>query len=279
MGEILNSGSQDKYVHAGKLEEVVRLEAQAQAFGRLLEKEFEIVGLKPGMKVLDAGCGTGAVARRMAAKVSPGEVYGIDIDSLFISEAKKLATNEGIKNIGFELGNVDDLKHYDGTFDVSYCRLVLMHVKNPIKTVTELKRVTKKGGIVAVSDNDDGGVITYPEMPKMMDMWAKYGRSAKTRGEDRYIGRQLFSIFSQAGLSPITIYPLPIHATQQTPEILKMLVSVPVQIMELCKETMVKEGLVTAEYYEEAMKEVQAFLSHPGAFAMGLTFLVVGKVP
>lgn len=279
MGEILNSGSQDKYVHAGKLEEVVRLEAQAKAFGRLLEKEFEIVGLKPGMKVLDAGCGTGAVARRMAAKVSPGEVYGIDIDSLFISEAKKLATNQGIKNIGFELGDVDYLKQFDGTFDVSYCRLVLMHVKNPMKTVTELKRVTKKGGIVAVSDNDDGGVITYPEMPKMIDMWAKYGRSAKTRGEDRYIGRQLFSIFSQAGLSPIAIYPLPIHATQQTPEMLKMLVSVPVQIMEQCKETMMKEGLVTVEYYEEAMKEVQAFLSHPGAFAMGLTFLAVGKVP
>jgi hypothetical protein len=60
---------------------------------------------------------------------------------------------------------------------------------------------------------------------------------------------------------------------------LKMIVSVPVQIMEQCKETMMKEGLVTVEYYEETMKEVQAFLSHPGAFAMGLTFLAVGKVP
>jgi ubiquinone/menaquinone biosynthesis C-methylase UbiE len=189
LGEILNGGSQDKYVHAGKLEEVVRLEAQAKAFERLLEKEFEIAGLKPGMKVLDAGCGTGAVARRMAAKVSPGEIYGIDIDSLFISEARKLAANEGINNVRFELGDVDDLKHDDSTFDVSYCRLVLMHVKDPVKTVSELRRVTKKGGVVAVSDNDDGGVIVYPEMPKMMDMWAKYGRSAKTRGEDRYIGR------------------------------------------------------------------------------------------
>ncbi|MGQ9680890.1 MAG: methyltransferase domain-containing protein [Candidatus Bathyarchaeia archaeon] len=270
---------EDKYVHSGKLEEVIRLEAQAKAFGRLLEKEFEIVGLKSGMKVLDAGCGTGAVARRMAAKVSPGEIYGIDIDSLFISEARKLAVNEGISNVKFDLGDVDDLKHDDGVFDVSYCRLVLMHIKDPVKTVKELKRVTKKGGVVAVSDNDDGGVLTYPEMPKMMDLWAKYGSLAKTRGEDRYIGRQLFSILSQAGLSPIAIHPLPIYATQQTPEMLKMIVSVPVQIMELCKETMMKEGFVTAEYYEEAMSEVRAFLSHPGAFAMGLTFLAVGKVP
>jgi hypothetical protein len=58
-----------------------------------------------------------------------------------------------------------------------------------------------------------------------------------------------------------------------------MLVSVPVQIAELGKESLMKEGLITAEYYAEAMKEVQTLLAHPGAFAMGLTFLAVGKVP
>ena len=104
------------------------------------------------MNVLDAGCGTGAVTRRMAAKVSPGEAHGVDVDSLFIDEARKLAANEEISNIRFSLGDIDNLKFDDSTFDVSYCRLVLMHVKNPVKTVTELKRVTKRGGIVAVSD-------------------------------------------------------------------------------------------------------------------------------
>jgi hypothetical protein len=60
---------------------------------------------------------------------------------------------------------------------------------------------------------------------------------------------------------------------------LKTLVSVPVQIAELGKETMIEQGLLTAEEYAEAMKEVQRFLVHPGAFAMDLTFLAVGKVP
>ena len=268
-----------EYVHAGKLEEVARLESQAKALSRILEKEFEILGLKPGMNVLDAGCGTGAVTRKLAVTVSPGKVYGVDMDSLFIDEARKLAASEEIYNASFNLGDVDNLKFDDGTFDVSYCRLVLMHVKNPVKTVAELKRVTKRGGIVAVSDSDDGGVIVYPEMPKIMDMYSKYGRWAKMRGEDRYIGRQLFSIFSQAGLSSIQIYPFPNHATQQNSEMLKTLVSVPVQIAELGKETMIKQGLMTAEEYAEAMKEAQMLLAHPGAFAMDLTFLAVGKVP
>jgi len=110
-------------------------------------------------------------------------------------------------------------------------------------------------------------------------LWSKFGQRAKARGDDRYIGRQLFSIFSQAGLNPIRIYPFSLYATQQTPEALKMIVSIPVQIVQQEKDAMIREGLITANDYEEAMQEVQLVLKHPGAFAMGLTFLAVGKVP
>ena len=151
MGENLDDKPK-KYAFAGKIEEVARLETQGKVYGRLLEKEIDLLGLKPGMRVLDAGCGTGVVTRRIALKVSPGEVYGVDVDSLFVEEAEKLAIKEEASNVKFCLGNVDDLEFEDGFFDLSYCRLVLMHVKNPVKTVAELKRVTKRGGIVAISD-------------------------------------------------------------------------------------------------------------------------------
>ena len=278
MGENL-SNQPKKYSFGGKPEEVQRLEAQGRAYGRLLDKEMEFLSLKPGMRVLDAGCGTGVVTRRMAIKVSPGEVQGVDMDSLFIEEARKIAAEKGVNNIKFSVGNADDLKFEDDVFDLSYCRLVLMHVKDPVKTVAELKRVTRSGGTVAISDQDDGGILVYPELPKMMYMFSKYGSLAKMRGEDRFIGRKLFSIMERAGLSPITIYPFPIYATQQNPEMLKMLVSVPVQIVESSKDNMINHGLTGAEDYPEAVKEVQEFLNYPGAFVMGITFLAVGKVP
>lgn len=267
-----------EYAYGGKLEEATRLEAQAKALGQLIDKELDILGLKPSMKVLDAGCGTGAVTRRMALKVLPNEAYGVDIDPLFIDEARKLALKENVKNIRFELGNVDNLNYENGTFDLSYCRLVLMHVRNPVKTVAEFKRVTKKGGIVAASDTDDGAMLSFPQAPRFFALWSKFGQWAKARGDDRHIGRQLFSIFSEAGLSSVSIYPLPMYATQQNPDALKMLVYVPVQIIEQDKNALIKEGLVTAKDYAEAIREVQLVLNHPGAFALGLTFLAIGKV-
>jgi len=69
------------------------------------------------------------------------------------------------------------------------------------------------------------------------------------------------------------------YATQQNPDALKMLVYVPVQIAEQDKKVLIKEGVTTAEDWEEAMREIQLAVSHPGAFAMGLTFLAIGKVP
>jgi ubiquinone/menaquinone biosynthesis C-methylase UbiE len=266
-----------EYAYAGSIEEAIRLETQAKALGNIIDRELEILGLRPNMRVLDAGCGTGAVTRKMALKVLPAEVCGIDIDPLFIDKAKKTALDEGIKNIRFELGNIDNLKYDNGFFDLAYCRLVLMHVKNPVGTIAELSRVTKKGGIVAASDTDDGTMLTYPPAPKFFDLWFKFGERAKARGDDRYIGRRLYSIFSEAGVSSVKIYPFPTYATLQNPDALRMLVYVPAQILEQDKDAMIKEGVITANDYEEAMKEVRLILNHPGAFAMGTTFLALGE--
>lgn len=268
-----------EYAYSGKLEEAMRLEAQAKALEKIIGKELEIMGLKPNMKVLDAGCGTGAVTRRMASKVFPERAYGVDVDPVFIDVAKKSAAREGVKNVHFELGNIDDLKFGKETFGLSYCRLVLMHVDNPVRTISELKRVTKSGGIIGASDVDDGAMLWFPQTPKLFELWSKFGQRAKLRGDDRYVGRQLFSIFTSAGLSSVNIYPLPMYSTQQNPEALRVLVNVPVQIVEQEKEELIEEGEVTTEDYEEAMREIQLLLSHPGAFAMGTSFLAIANVP
>ena len=100
-----------------------------------------------------------------------------------------------------------------------------------------------------------------------------------SRGENRYIGRQLYSTFSEAGLNSVSIYPIPMYSTIHTPEELKMLVQVPLQIIQADVDAMVREGMTTKKDYDDTIKEILQVLSHPGAFAMGLFILVVGKIP
>jgi ubiquinone/menaquinone biosynthesis C-methylase UbiE len=264
------------YGWAGLPEEVQRLEAQAKSMEAILNRELQIMKLTSNQRILDAGCGSGAVTRKIAQHVSPGEAVGIDIDPIFLENAKKLAENEGIKNIRFKLGNIDNLSYEDEYFDGSYCRLVLMHVNDPVHSVGELARVTKRGGFVAVADNDDGVVISYPHAPKFQKLWRLYGQRAKEKGENRYIGRELYSIFSEAGLGSIQIFPFPMFATQDNPEVLRGLVSIPMEIIAISKDDMVDEGRFSEKEYLEMVEEVEETLSHPGGFAMGMSFFAVG---
>jgi ubiquinone/menaquinone biosynthesis C-methylase UbiE len=231
------------------------------------------------MTILDAGCGTGAITRRFAQIVKPAKVTAVDFDSVFLNHARAIAAEEGIENVNFESGDIDNLEYKDETFDLSYCRLVLMHVQNPVKTVEELKRVTKKGGKVAISDQDDSAILANPFMPRLMDLWNRYGQWAKTQGMDRYIGRQLFSILSQAGLKSIKILPVPICRTQDNSEQLRMFASGPLQIIDVDKADLLEQGVFTEEEHDVAVEEFEKFMKDPGAFAMAMYFLAIGEVP
>jgi ubiquinone/menaquinone biosynthesis C-methylase UbiE len=260
-------------------EEAMRLELQASALSEIIDQEFDAMNIKQGMTILDAGCGTGAITRRFAQIAKPATVTAVDFDPVFLETAKAIAIDEGIENVIFESGDIDNLKYQDRAFDFAYCRLVLMHVKNPVKTVEELKRVTRKGGTVAISDQDDGSVIVNPPMLKVMDLWNRYGQWAKTQKMDRFIGRQLYSILSKAGLKSIKIYPFPIHRTQEDAEQLRMFASVPLQVINVKKSELIEQGIFTEEEYDIAVEEFEKLMNEPGAFVMTTFFLAIGEVP
>ena len=267
------------YVGRGSEEEVMRLELQAAALSEIIDQEIDAMNIQSGMSILDAGCGSGAVTRKLAGKAHPAKVTGIDFDQVFLDYAKSIVEDENIDNVEYELGDVDNLSYSDESFDRVYCRLVLMHVQDPVKTVKELKRVTRKGGLIAISDQDDDAILVHPYMPNLTNIWRRYGEWAKTQGMDRSIGRQLYSILSQAGLKSVNVFPFPIYRTQEDPEQLRMFGSVPVEIINTDKTELLEQGVFTEEEYNIAMEEFEKMLKDPGVFVMTTSFLAIGEVP
>ncbi len=273
------SEKESDYVGKHSEEEVMRLEIQAAVLSEIIDQEIDAMNIKSGMAILDAGCGTGAITRKFAQIVKPTKVTAVDFDPVFLERARAIAVDEGIENISFDSGDIDNLGYKDGMFDLVYCRLVLMHVRDPVKTVEELKRVTRKGGKVAVSDQDDGAMIANPFMPKLTDIWNRYGQWAKTQRMDRRIGRQLYSILSQAGLKSVRIFTFSIHKTQENAEQLRMFASLPADIIEVDKTKLLGQGVFTEEEYDVATEELEKMMNEPGAFAMTTYFLAIGEVP
>ena len=105
--------------------------------------------LKPGLRVLDFGCGPGTITVGLARTVEPGEVHGIDMEESQIGMARSAAEAGGHSNANFHVGDITALPFEDNSFDVAHCHAVLMHVPDTAAVLSEVKRVLKPGGIIA----------------------------------------------------------------------------------------------------------------------------------
>ena len=113
---------------------------------------LDLLAPSPGMRVLDAGCGLGEVAREMAAMVQPGgEVAAVDLSRQMIDAAR--ARHDG-SAVTYEIADVTNLPFATGSFDRSRCERVLQHLPDPDIAIGELVRVTATDGIVCVLDTD-----------------------------------------------------------------------------------------------------------------------------
>mgnify|MGYP003665820283 CR=1 FL=1 len=134
-----------------------------------LEKLISITSASKNDEVLDIACGSGIVACEFAKHTN--HVTGIDMTQVMLDEAKKLQTKLNLKNLTWQIGDVENLPYDDNSFSIVVSRFGFHHFLNPLKVLSEMKRVCKSGGIVMVVDVSlpDSKIEKYNEMEKNRD--------------------------------------------------------------------------------------------------------------
>jgi SAM-dependent methyltransferase len=158
---------------------------------RVRQVAFEALRPAPGQRLLDAGAGTGDVARRLAAAVTgTGEVVALDFSEKFLAGAR--ARHDG-SPVRYVTGDVSALDLADDSFDGVWCERVLQHVTDADAAVRELARVTRPGGRVCLIDTDwsslvfDGvpddlaAVVLEQLRTGMPEFWNTMGRTLRRR--------------------------------------------------------------------------------------------------
>jgi ubiquinone/menaquinone biosynthesis C-methylase UbiE len=115
---------------------------------------FFLPHLRPGMRLLDCGCGPGSITLGLAEAVAPGEVVGLDIQPAQVERARVLAAERGVANVRFEVGTAYELPFPDASFDAAIALTVLMHLREPPRALREMKRVLKPRGVLGIADDD-----------------------------------------------------------------------------------------------------------------------------
>ena len=192
-------------------DEPLRLERQARIYGDT--DDLRYLALSSGDQVLDAGCGSGIIARTIAGAVPQGLATGIDRDPQYINFAQRKAAQEGLANIHFEVGDVLGLPFGDATFDVVWSKHLLQWVKQKRETLAEFKRVVRPGGRIVCCNFDGFCAYTYPvdvELQRDIDLW--FETAARELDFDNFIGRKLPSLLLEAGLKDLKVDFIPDRA-------------------------------------------------------------------
>lgn len=157
------------------------------------------------MRLLDVGCGPGTITIGLAQRVAPGVVTGIDVSETVLDQARANAAAQSIRNPRFEAGSVYEIDADDGSFDVTHAHQVLQHLSDPVAALTEMARVTRPGGLVAVRDADYGTMVHAPDDPRLHRWLELYHQVALHNDAEPDAGRHLLSWCRAAGLTRVTI--------------------------------------------------------------------------
>jgi ubiquinone/menaquinone biosynthesis C-methylase UbiE len=141
---------------------------------KLADPFIAFAGLQDGDRVLDVGCGTGSLTFALPQHANVAAITAIDFSPVFVEEAKQRNTDP---RINITRGDATALPFADGHFDRAMALLVLHFVPEAAKAVAEMRRVVRKGGIVAAAVWDHLGGM--PVMRMVLDTLAPLEESAE----------------------------------------------------------------------------------------------------
>jgi ubiquinone/menaquinone biosynthesis C-methylase UbiE len=142
------------------------------------------------MSLLDCGCGAGSMTLELAARVAPGHVVGLDLETRVLEQARASAAAQGMDNVRFEQGDVYALPFTDGSFDALFSHALISHLGEPARALAEMRRVLKPGGIAAVVENDAYTWITSPSGSATERFWDLFRRQMQYNGGLQLLPRQ-----------------------------------------------------------------------------------------
>jgi len=161
--------------------------------------------VESGSRVLDVGCGPATITVGLARWACDGSVTAIEPGGDILEAARQTVAEAGVDNVFVEEASVYELPYEDDSFDVAYAHQVMQHLTDPVSALSEMRRVVRPGGHVAVRDSDYDTMRCFPES-EAIDRWRDvYRKVCRHNDAEPDAGRYLLSWCREAGLADVVM--------------------------------------------------------------------------
>ena len=239
--------------------------------------DFLLPHLKPGMSLLDCGCGPGSITLGLAEAVLPGQTVGIDLEPTMIERAMVLASENHVSNVEFRVADIYDLPFDEGRFDVVFSSSVLEHLAEPVRALGAMRRVLKPGGMTAIIRTDWANPFIVPENESMSRFLELFEDGFKRHGGSLNRGRHLSTDLKEAGYEIVEFAAR--FGNNTDIESVKSVVAGYINWMEnlpLFGES-IRLGLTTVTELESIKTGMKKWSRHPDAFFANARTQVIGR--
>jgi ubiquinone/menaquinone biosynthesis C-methylase UbiE len=174
---------------------------------------LDVLAVQPGQNILDVGCGSGFLTYELANLVgSSGTVIAIDKSEEMIDATMERCF--GLGQVSSRIADVRELPFDDNQFDAVTCTQVLLYVGDVAKAISELSRVTRGGGRVAILETDWRGAIMYSHHPELTDaIFTAWDKSVPSPN----LPRRLSRLMHKAGINVTHKEAIPLLNTDFDP--------------------------------------------------------------
>ena len=161
--------------------------------------------LRPGVRVLDVGCGPGSISAGLAEAVAPGgELYGIDIEPSQVELAARAAGKRKLGNAEFSVADVRELPFADGFFDLVHCSDVLTFIPDAVPALKEMRRVLKSGGVLGCREIIMDSFLIHPDPTGILTRgYGVFADILEADGGHPQMGKDLVGHLERAGYTDI----------------------------------------------------------------------------
>ena len=188
--------------------EIDRLHIQGAALEPDAAIMLDLIGVAPGWRCLDLGCGPGGVTELMSVRAGPtGEVVGFDADDVFLEHARRRALERGLANIRYAKGDAYRTGLPAGSFDLVHTRFLASTAGHAEALLAEMIRLTRPGGIVAFQEPDMGNLNCYPPHPAWDRLRQVLAQVFPSVGGAERLAQNIFPMLLAAGLEDVHYRP------------------------------------------------------------------------
>ena len=171
---------------------------QSRWTAQIRDHLFSQIALPPDCRLLEVGCGTGAVLQDLENRWN-NRIVGMDLNRRYLQKAAQSRSTQSLVQ-----GDALKLPFLGASFGICCCHFLLLWLEDPIMALKEMRRVTRPGGwVLALAEPDYGGRIDYPE--KFTELAGYQTLALKDQGADPNAGRKLASWFHNSGLESIQV--------------------------------------------------------------------------